>query len=303
MKLKEVLELITKLHEDKGTSVPWICGGVVRDKILGKLDKLTDIDITTGDNTVNNLAKELILFLSKKYQITSKTADDNHISVFLGKLKLDFSSNFIVPNIQKYIDIENPTDIEKETFSRDFTCNSLLMSLDLKDIQDPTGKGIEDIKNKIIKTCLDPEVTFKYNTNRISRVFYLASKLDFDVDESIIEWIKANPDYIRKSKDAYISKNINKALEYNPEKLALLLNKTKLWNYIPVTENLLPFYKKSITKSAQFFKNFDYADSPSGPGTNVFQNMDKYKSIDEFRKKRKKKQKQLRKKIIDTRPK
>ena len=83
---------------------------------------------------------------------------------------MDFSSNFNAPNIESLLvnkGIAKPTEMQKEMFSRDFTCNALLLSLDLKDLIDPTHQGFKDIKERMIKTCLPPEVTLTTNKNRV----------------------------------------------------------------------------------------------------------------------------------------
>lgn len=36
-----------------------------------------------------------------------------------------------------------------------------------------------------------------------------------------------------------------------------------------------------------FFRNYDYKDDPTGPGTGLYQNLDKYKSVSDFRKRKK----------------
>ena len=48
--------------------------------------------------------------------------------------------------------IKEISAMHEELYSRDFTCNTVLMSLDLKRILDPTGLAINDIQSKIIKT-------------------------------------------------------------------------------------------------------------------------------------------------------
>lgn len=290
MKLRELLGIIQQVSIDNETSTPLICGGTPRDRVLNKLSNIDDLDITTGDKTIHNLAKSVGIELSKTYQITTKQADDGHTSlIFPGnKFKLDFSSNFIVDNIDKILfkyGIKNPTDMQKELFSRDFTCNTLLMSMDLKKITDPTHLGINDIKKKILKTCLDPNLTLRVNTNRIIRVVYLSSKLDFDVDQSIIDWIIKNKDLIRLSSDTFLSKNIDKALSKNSDRAIYLINKLNLWDILPITDNLRPFLSK---KDAQ--RNFDY-------GQGFYANMSKYDSIFDFRKSRRKKRKKIFKNI------
>jgi tRNA nucleotidyltransferase/poly(A) polymerase len=251
MKLRELLSLIQDIASNSGISTPFICGGVVRDKVLGTIvkDGIADLDITTGDKTIHNLAKELSIELSKKYQIKTTQADDGHTSiVFPGnKFKLDCSSNFILPHIDELLSnkgVKNPTSMQKEMFSRDFTCNALLLTLDLKKIKDPTYQGLKDIKKKVLNTCLDVDTTLRYNTNRIIRVIYLSAKLNFDVNPKIIKWISENKDLVRLSSDKYLIKNLDKAIDKNPKRTINLINKTNLWNVLPITDKLRPYAAK-----------------------------------------------------------
>jgi|ERR1700722_2838543 len=294
MKLRDILALMYKIHKDSGISMPYLTGGVPRDKILGLIrDEISDLDITTGDASIHNLAKEFSISLGHQYSIDSKQMDDGHTSVYVGNLKIDFSSNFEVPSAEQILKkhgIKNPTDLQKEVFSRDFTCNTLLMTLDLKKIKDPTKQGFPDIKKKILKTCLDPDITLRYNPNRIIRVIYLASKLGFDVDPEIIEWVSKNKDFVRMSSEGYLAKNLDKALSKDPDRSVYLITKMNLWDTLPITDSLYPYYaKKSVIKGAQWRTNYDY-------GEGLYMNLDKYKSVSEFRRKRRKNRlKQLRK--------
>jgi tRNA nucleotidyltransferase/poly(A) polymerase len=289
MKLKELLHLMENIAANGDMSPPLLCGGIPRDKLLGIIkDEISDIDITTGDKMIHNLAKEFSLELSKHYNIQSKKMNDGHTSVFIGDFKVDFSSNFTVPGIDGFLarlGIKAPTDMQREMFSRDFTCNALLMSLDLKVIQDPIKRGIDDIKKHILKTCLSPDITLLSNPNRIIRVFYLAAKLDFDVDPEIIRWIMENKQYIRDLDVGYIKTNIDNGLDKNPERLVHLLDKTNTWDAIPITDKLYPYYNKR-SKIAQIRRNFDLDEG-------LFSQLNKYKSVSDFRKKRRNKRKPI----------
>jgi len=301
MKLRDLLSLIKKVGDANGIPNCFIVGGTPRDKMLNLLkpDELNDLDLTTGNKLIHNLATEVNIELKKHYNIEVKKADDGHTSVVFpgNQFKLDFSSNFIIPKINLHLHqlgIKNPTDLDREMFSRDFYCNTLLMTLDLKKIKDPTHQGIKDIKNKIIRTCLDPDTTFRYNTNRIIRVVYLSAKLDFDVDPEIIKWISENKDMVRLSPDGYLKKNLDKAMKKNPERAVAVINATNLWDAIPITEELQPYYAKrtSVVKSSQLKRNYDY-------GEGLYMNLDKYDSVADFRKKRMKKRKKILQKLKD----
>lgn len=232
-----------------GSSSPMICGGTPRDKYLERLDNISDLDITTGDNTVDYLSQEFSSNLRKNYNVTRKTMPDGHSTIFVGNLKVDFSSNFNVPNIDSLLNkigIAKPTSMQKEMFSRDFTCNSLLLSLDLKNITDPTNMGFKDIKEKKIKTCLSPEITLTSNRNRVIRAIYLACKLGFDLDQSIIDFVKKNPDSIKISTTKSLSEKLNEAFDRDADRANYLITKMGLWNYIPILEKMRPYYSKNV---------------------------------------------------------
>lgn len=308
-----------EVQEKIGTSAPYICGGTPRDRYMKRLDNISDLDITTGDNTVQFLAQEFGAELAKKYNVTRRSHDDGHSSIFIGSFKMDFSSNFNVPNIVNILKargIDNPTEMQKEMFSRDFTCNALLLSTDLKNVVDPTHQGFIDIQNKVIKTCLDPDVTLTSNKNRVIRAIYLASKLDFDIDQRIIDYVKANPQTVKISSEKALAEKLNEAFNRDADKAAYYITKMNLWKEIPITEVVRPYYMKNVSQKIAYFqggggvneptpgkkkyksdpalvvqprfeeplyRNYDVYNVPGkyGPGAG-WHDMQKYKSVQEF---------------------
>lgn len=253
MKLRELLSQMQEVQEKIGSSEPYICGGTPRDRYLKHLENISDIDITTGDKTVAYLAQEFATQLRKKYNAEIKTMPDGHSTIFIGNLKLDFSSNFNVPGIDATlhkIGVQHPTEMQKEMFSRDFTCNALLLSLDLKNVIDPTHLGFKDIDKKLIKTCLAPEITLTTNRNRVIRAIYLATKLDFNIDDSIIKYVSAHPETADISTEKVMSEKTNQAFKYDADKASFYITKMNLWNYIPITEIVYPYYIKNVQKGA-----------------------------------------------------
>jgi len=249
MKLQELLQSLKRVQENIGASPAFICGGVPRDKYMDRLENISDIDITTGDKSVDYLSEIFSDELRKKYNVTRRSMEDGHSSVFVGSLKIDFSSNFNAPNIDEIlraIGIANPSKMQKEIYSRDFTCNSLLMSLDLKNIIDPTKKGFLDIKERKIKTCLAPEITLTSNRNRVARSIYLACKLDFDVDDSIINYVSKNPQSVNLSTEKSMSEKLGEAFTRDGDKASYLLTKMGLWNYVPIVEPAYKYYQKHL---------------------------------------------------------
>lgn len=251
MKLKDLLKIVYDTSVEFKTSVPYICGGIPRDKLINKLENISDIDITTGDDTVKILAKECFFKINKIISATYKVSKDGHSTIYTKSKKIDFSSNFNCKNIEGYLKdkgVSNLSPMNKEVYSRDFTCNSLLMTLDLRKIIDPTRNGIKDINNKIIRTNLDPSITLTSNQNRVIRSVYLASKLDFQIDDQIVDWVRKNPDYVRFCSENALTEKINAAMQFNKDKTIFYLDKMKLWNHIPINDSLYPYYKNRSIK-------------------------------------------------------
>ena len=315
MKLVELLAAIEKIAADKGLSKPYIVGGLTRDKLMDRIDLINDVDLTTGDGGVVYLAHEVADRLKGYPNFSYEVMKDGHARLTVNDFKIDFSSNFKVPGIESMLaksGISNPSEMQKELYSRDFTCNAALMTMDLKKIIDPTGLATEDINNKIIKTLLSPELTLGYDNKRIIRVVYLAAKLDFDVDEDIIDWVKKHPQFVANSSLDYLTKKLTKAVEFNPSRVVSLMDEMGLWDHVPLIPELIPHAKSKLTTTAAkkkkkkkrkskgkkrvdlevrphgpLFRNYDYG-GPSGgsdvsPGTGMYQGpMKKWKSVQDF---------------------
>lgn len=243
MTLGEILNIISQVSENNGLSKPYLIGGIPRDKVLERYNDFNDVDITTGDQSIHYLAKEVAIAL--KDQVSSyQVMSDGHARMVIGGIKFDFSSNFKVPGINyllKKAGIKSPTEMEQELYSRDFTCNTLLMTLDLKNVIDTSGLALKDIEDKILKTCLKPELTLGYDNKRIIRVIYLASKLQFHIDPIILEWIKKHPKLIANVPSSYLTKKLLKALKYDKNKTIEFLDATGTWAYVPAVPELIPF--------------------------------------------------------------
>lgn len=249
MRLTEILSVISGIANKYGFSTPYITGGVVRDRVVGKINEFNDIDITTGDETVKGLAVKTGLALGAKI----KEFDDGHISLNFEGVKIDFSSNYRAPGIRRHLQrygLENPSDIQEECFSRDFTVNSMLWDLDLKNILDPTGRGLPDCRNKIIETCLPARMTLKDNPKRVVRAVYLASKLGFKISEDIIDYVKYNKFILDGEKNRYSRDKLSKAVEYDVKRTVYYMNKMDLWNYFEIPNNLEVIMNKLVAENS-----------------------------------------------------
>lgn len=97
--------------------------------------------------------------------------------------------------------VEFTTDMRQDAVRRDFTVNALYLDLDTRETVDPTGKGIADAKQKIIRAAADdPDITIRDDGLRIMRMARFAAELNFSVSTDLIECAR---------KRAYLLKDIS----------------------------------------------------------------------------------------------
>jgi len=236
MKIKELLNTLGEVSAKNNLPTPYVCGGAARDFYLGNLKNINDLDVSNGSPTIKRLAFFMFQELNKSYNILYKTHEKGNSSIYIGKFKLDFSSHYLAPNIDQLLiakGINKPTNLEQEMYSRDFHCNSLLLSLDFKNLIDITKQGIKDLDNKIINTCLDPLVTFTGSSNRVVRAIYMATKLGSELSPEIIKCIQANPALMLESSEKSVKEKLQMSVAFDKIKTIKLLDQMNLWKYIP----------------------------------------------------------------------
>ncbi len=72
-----------------------------------------------------------------------------------------------------------PATLEEDAARRDFTVNALLQNLHTGERLDPTGKGLQDLKGKVLRTPLDPVATFRDDPLRMLRAVRIRWQLGF----------------------------------------------------------------------------------------------------------------------------
>ncbi len=236
MHLIELLSSLSRLAEENNISTPYIVGGLPRDKAFGMPTEVKDVDVTTGDAGSFTLA----MISSKEWpEANFRSYDDGHSSLDFKNIRIDFSNNFKLPGISKIvkkIEFKKFTNLEEELYSRDFTINTLLQPMDIdKDPLDLTGRALIDIKNKMLSTPVDPELTIGYDPRRILRAIKLTIKLDLTIEENLGKALIKYRGSIRDISLNHIKKQVNQMLKMDPKKTISLLSKYKLLPIIPLS--------------------------------------------------------------------
>jgi tRNA nucleotidyltransferase/poly(A) polymerase len=236
MRLSELLQTLDKTAEDYDLSTPYIVGGLPRDKAFDAVSTIKDIDITTGDKDCFALAMSASRVWPDAH---FRSYDDGHSSIDFKNIRLDFSNNFNLPNINdvlKDMGIKTPSELEKEMYSRDFTINTLLQPMNLeREPLDITGKALEDIRNKILRTPVDPKYTIGYDPRRILRAVKMIMKFDLTPEPDLEEALVRFRGGLSELPINHIKKQVNQMLDMDSKRALDLLIKYKLLPIIPLS--------------------------------------------------------------------
>ncbi len=205
-----ILQKIGNAAHDIGQEARLI-GGFVRDKIIGR--STTDMDIVCPGDGIQLAETVAQLFtpppkvhLFKNFGTAQIKWKDLEIE-FVGARKESYRYDSRKPTVK-------PGSIEEDQRRRDFTINSLSISLhpdNFGQLVDPFN-GIKDLENKIIRTPLDPKQTFSDDPLRMMRAIRFACQLQFSIEENTVKGIKENKDRIRIVSKERITEELNKII-------------------------------------------------------------------------------------------
>ena len=188
----------------------YIVGGWVRDMLLERPSK--DIDfLVLGDGLafaekLGSLLGGAKVSLFKTFGTASIKYRDFDLE-FVGARKESYSKESRNPTVQS-------GSFEDDLNRRDFTINALAISLNTGDYGQLIDlfDGMADLKNKIIKTPLDPDITFSDDPLRMMRAIRFACQLNFKIEEKSFAAIKDNAKRIRIISKERISDELNKII-------------------------------------------------------------------------------------------
>jgi len=211
----------------------YVIGGFVRDFLLER-DFKKDIDVVAVGSGIELALKVSELIPNKpKVQVfkTYGTAMLRYKEIdieFVGARKESYNQDSRNPIV------ENGT-LEDDQNRRDFTINALAFSLNEKnygELVDPFN-GLADLENKIIKTPLNPDITYSDDPLRMLRGIRFATQLKFEIEAESLQAISRNKDRIKIISGERIVDELNKILSTDKPSIGfLLLYKTGLLDII-----------------------------------------------------------------------
>ena len=210
----------------------YVIGGYVRDLLLNR--KSNDIDIVTvgsGIALAKKVASKLPGHKEAKYYGAFGTAMINYKGMeieFVGARRESYDRNSRKPVV------EDGT-LEDDQNRRDFTINALAICLNhdrYGEMLDPFG-GRDDLQQKIIRTPLDPDITFSDDPLRMMRAIRFATQLRFRITDTTLDAITRNRERIQIIAKERIADELQKIMKSTKPSIGwMLLDKTGLLDII-----------------------------------------------------------------------
>ena len=189
----------------------YVVGGYVRDIFLNRPSKDIDVVVVgSGIKMAETLGKHLgrgaKVSVFKNFGTAQVKYHDTEVE-FVGARKESYSHGSRKPVV------EDGT-LEDDQNRRDFTINALAVCLNsarFGELVDPFG-GVDDLKEKVIRTPLDPDITFSDDPLRMMRCIRFATQLNFFIEDETFAAISRNKERINIISRERIADELNKIL-------------------------------------------------------------------------------------------
>jgi putative nucleotidyltransferase with HDIG domain len=221
-----VFKVVSQIASEKGISA-FVIGGFVRDLIIGRPSK--DIDIVVLGNGL-----ELAQLSAEKLRVKKVSLFKNFGTAHFAYKDLDVE--FVGARKESYRSDSRKPIVEDGTLQddqnrRDFTINALALSLNVEtfgNLIDPFN-GLKDIELGIIRTPLEPDITYSDDPLRMLRAIRFATQLNFKIETKSLESILRQSDRLKIISQERINEELNKIiLADQPSRGFILLKSTQL---------------------------------------------------------------------------
>jgi tRNA nucleotidyltransferase (CCA-adding enzyme) len=181
----KIFDLLKKVADKHGTVVR-VAGGWVRDKLLGKTNHDIDVSIEgmTGATFAKLVAQEMGVTEDQVGVIKANPEQSKHLETATMVIE-GIPIDMVNLRSEKYTEARIPEmtmgTADEDASRRDLTINSLFFNLNTGKVEDKTGRGVEDLKNGVIRTPLEGVQTFIDDPLRTLRAIRFAARFGFDI--------------------------------------------------------------------------------------------------------------------------
>lgn len=258
-------QVISALREAlKGSSLEQHCylvGGSVRDLLLGR--SISDYDLCV-ELPGGDLALAKHLHAAGLISEPQKFKSHDLITCRLGKYNLEIShSQFQHSRGYKSCDY-NYGSLSEDALSRDFTINSLYLRLADLTLHDPCGRGLQDLKNKIIAPVTTAQQCFEDDPLRMLRALRFVLDLGFEMDLRLFEAIRHMSSLLGQIPVERVSEELMKMFRLSFSGALDLTFETGILATLapPIHKALQGFVDKRV-KTDDLCKGIDPSESPT----------------------------------------
>ena len=203
-----IFEVIAQCATDLGVDA-YVIGGYVRDLILKRPSKDIDVvsvgsGIALAESVAHKLGVQVNVF--KNFGTAQLKVEDLEVE-FVGARRESYRTESRKPIV------EDGT-LQDDQNRRDFTINAMGISLHSNtfgELVDPFN-GMGDLRKKIIRTPLNPEITFSDDPLRMMRAVRFASQLNFDIDADTFDGLIKTAERIDIISKERINDELNKII-------------------------------------------------------------------------------------------
>jgi putative nucleotidyltransferase with HDIG domain len=221
-----VFKVVAQIAAEKNIQC-FVIGGFVRDLLLERPSKDIDIVVLGSGIELAKLAAQKLRVKSVNTFKNFGTAQFKYKELeveFVGARKESYRADSRKPIVED-------GSLKDDQNRRDFTINALALALNGENfgqLIDPFG-GVNDLKNQLIRTPLDPNKTYADDPLRMMRAIRFAAQLDFKIEVESLKAIKQNAHRLEIISKERISDELNKIILSNqPSRGFNLLSSTQL---------------------------------------------------------------------------
>ena len=253
----------------KGTKfegVTYVVGGFVRDTLMGEVSNDLDIVVNLpsgGIDLANTLTK-----LDNSHSDSNPIVYPKYGTASFHLKNSDECSDVVIESVetrkeQYHSESRNPEtcfgSLEEDAFRRDLTINALYYNISTDKVEDVTGKGLDDLKNHVIRTTNDnPNIVFFDDPLRIMRVIRFANRYGWNIEDKTWQSLQECASRIKIISKERIRNELNKiisnkdcinGLYYLKDSgiLSYILPELFAQSFVPCPQNFNSMFDKIVT--------------------------------------------------------